>query len=148
MDDTTTALRTEAVLDLMRDVFHGVAERQDEAMLHTELSMAQVKALVVIGKGGELSVGHIAKELHVGLSAASQIVDRLVKSGLARRQAHPNDRRVIQCSLTETGQATLAQFQTGGRILRRWLEQMDPDALRKLEEGLAGLVAVVHENQQ
>ena len=137
------ASRAETTLNLMREVFRGLAKRQDEAWLHTELSMAQVKALVAIGKDQDPPVGVVAKELGIGLSAASQIVERLVKAGLVERRAHPSDRRVTQCLLSHEGASALEQFQSGPRLLQSWLEQLDADDLENLEKGLSALVSHV-----
>lgn len=139
LDHVETTTRADTAMRLMRQVFEGVAERRERAWLDTDLSMAQVKGLMAIGKTGEPSVGDVAKELGIGLSAASQIVDRLVKAGLVARQPHPNDRRVTQCVLTEPGDTLLRQLQTGPRLLREWLDQLDPEDLASLERGLGAL---------
>lgn len=147
MNHTQVSAGTDKTLALMREVFRGISEQQDEALLHTELSMAQIKALLAISKDGDPSVGGVAKELKIGLSAASQIVERLVKAGLVERRAHPSDRRVIQCVLTPQGQVVVERFQTGPRLLRQWLKHMDPNGLTQLQQGLTALVQVIRENR-
>lgn len=146
--DTEIKTRADTTLDLMREIFRGVAEQRSEAWLHTDLSMAQVKALVVIGKGAEPSVGDVAKELGIGLSAASQIVDRLVKADLVERQPHPHDRRVTRCVLTGTGNAALRQLQTAPRLVREWLERLSPEDLASLERGLGALARQARKSRQ
>ncbi len=134
-------------LELMREIFYGVSQRQDDALLQTELSLAQIKALVAIGKGGEPSVGVIARKLNIGLSAASQIVERLVKANLVERRAHPRDRRIIQCALTAQGTAVFERFQSGPRRLAQWLDAMQERDLKKLQQGLSALVQVIRSHQ-
>lgn len=137
----------DATLELMREIFHGVSQRQDDAFLHTELSLAQIKALVAIGKAGEPSVGVMAKKLNIGLSAASQIVERLVKADLVERHAHPSDRRIIQLRLTAQGTAMFERFESGPRRLTQWLDAMDERDLKRLQQGLSALVHVIRSHE-
>lgn len=143
MDKTRLETRADTTLELMREIFRGLSQPQDEAWLHTELSMAQVKALLAIGKDGDPSIGVVAKELNVGLSAASQIVERLVRAGLVERRPHPHDRRVTQCVLSAEGDHMLSSFQRGPRLLRERLQSMDPQDLRCLEQGLTALAKAI-----
>lgn len=57
---------------------------------------------------GPLSMRELAKALHSGESAATAIVDRLVRHGLVERISDPNDRRVVRIALSDEG-ATLAK---------------------------------------
>ncbi len=146
MDEIRLKSTAETTLELMREIFRGLSQPQDEAWLHTELSMAQVKALLAIGKDGDPSIGVVAKELNVGLSAASQIVERLVRAGLVERRPHPHDRRVTQCVLSAEGDHMVSSFQRGPRLLRERLESMDPKDLQRLEQGLAALAQAIRSN--
>ena len=143
MDGTKTEDGADTVIQLMRAVFLGVSQQQDDALLHTELSMAQVKALVAIAKTGEPPIGLVAKELNIGLSAASQIVERLVRAGLVERRPSPSDRRVTQCHLSDEGTQIWQKFSAGPQMLRKWLQQLAPDELSALEKGLDALVRQV-----
>ncbi|MCY0899242.1 MAG: MarR family winged helix-turn-helix transcriptional regulator [Firmicutes bacterium] len=148
MAEINLGSRAETVLNLMRDVFRGLSQYQEDAFLHTELSMAQVKALLAIGKDGDPSVGVVAKELDIGLSSASQVVERLVKAGLVERRPHPHDRRMTQCVLTPQGEALRRRFQAGPRLIREWLERLTPEELTQLEYGLGALARVAAESQR
>lgn len=148
MADVDVRPGVETVLDLMRDVFRGLSQYREDAFLHTELSMAQIKALLAIGKDGDPSVGVVAKELDIGLSSASQVVERLVKAGLVERRPHPHDRRITQCVLTGRGEELRRSFQAGPRLFREWLERLSPDNLHHLQQGLEALAAVARESQR
>jgi DNA-binding MarR family transcriptional regulator len=127
------------VMELMREIFRGMTQQQDEALLHTDLSMAQVKALLAVGKEGDPSMGMVAKELNIGLSAASQIVERLVKAGLVERRPNPSDRRITQCVLSPEGERLWQRLRTGSQRLRLIVERLAPDDLASLERGLSAL---------
>jgi DNA-binding MarR family transcriptional regulator len=70
------------------------------------LSMSQVGALFHIRKGVS-GVADIGDDLGVTSAAASQMLERLVRSGLVVRTEDPNDRRVKHIVLTEKGQKIL-----------------------------------------
>ena len=143
MSDVETTLQTvDQVLQAMREIFHQLSRNQQEMILHSDLSMAQVKAFMAIAKDGDPSVGVVAKELHIGLSAASQMVERLVKAGLVERHPHPHDRRITQCVLSSRGRELHRQFEAGPRMLRSWLERLDGEDLTRLQQGIGALAAV------
>jgi DNA-binding MarR family transcriptional regulator len=138
----TTLESVDRVLQAMREIFHELARGQQEMLLHSDLSMAQVKAFMAIAKDGDPSVGVVAKELHIGLSAASQMVERLVKAGLVERRPHPHDRRITQCVLSGRGRELHRQFEARPRMLRAWLERLDGEDLMSLQKGIGALAAV------
>lgn len=143
MPDLETTLEpADRVLKAMRQIFHELAQSQQEMILQSDLSMGQVKAFMAIAKDGDPSVGVVAKELHIGLSAASQMVERLVKTGLVERHPHPRDRRVTQCILSDRGRELYHQFEAGPRMLRAWLECLEGEDLASLQRGIGALAAV------
>jgi DNA-binding MarR family transcriptional regulator len=95
---------TEAVLDdwialgrLMRAI---QAAKGCDHWMALDLTMAQLKvALLVVQTSGVSSRG-IAGRLNIGPSAVTPLVDSLVKLKLARREADPGDRRVVQIKPT------------------------------------------------
>jgi len=72
------------------------------------LSMSQVGALFHIRKGTS-GVSDIGDDLGVTSAAASQMLERLVQSGLVTRSEDPNDRRVKHIVLTDKGHQILHQ---------------------------------------
>ncbi|GAB4375672.1 MAG: MarR family winged helix-turn-helix transcriptional regulator [Spirochaetales bacterium] len=75
------------------------------------LSLSQCHALVEIGRASLLSPGDLAQRLGLDKSTISRIVDSLVSSGKVHREEHPEDRRVIQLSLTEGGRRTFEHIE-------------------------------------
>jgi predicted transcriptional regulator len=53
------------------------------------LSLPQIKVLTILAPAGALTVGQIGEWVHVGQSAASHMVDRLVQAGLVERGEDP-----------------------------------------------------------
>jgi DNA-binding MarR family transcriptional regulator len=86
-----------------------------------ELTFAQMRLLFLLERHGPSPVGHVAEWFGVGLPAASGIIDRVEKHGLVERRHRLDDRRVVECSLTDAGRQLLDDI-TG--IQRRRLRQL------------------------
>jgi len=97
--------------------------------LDLHLTMPQLKMLFVVDWLGPISMGQLAGHLHISVSAATGLVDRLVEAALARREDDPRDRRVVRVSSTPAGKALIVKLRSAsderlGRVLDR-LSQSD-----------------------
>lgn len=63
--------------------------------LAVDLSMGQLKALVLLAETGGVKAKTLASQLGTTPSAVTPLVDRLIAQKLARRQTDPDDRRVV-----------------------------------------------------
>ena len=80
-----------------------------------DMTIPQVKGLVLLEQSGPLRMGAIAAHLGTTLSTTTNIVDRLVEKELVKRGADPNDRRVVICELTQEGRTAIEEFWRMGR---------------------------------
>ena len=62
---------------------------------YLDLTMAQLKAVMLLGRTGRARSRELADGLGIAPSAATPLVDRLVEQKLARRQDDPADRRIV-----------------------------------------------------
>jgi len=103
----------------------GLADRLHSTAIHllrlvrvqdarSGIGPAQLSALSVLVFGGPASLNDLARAEQVRPPTMSRIVDALESAGLARRHAHPTDRRAVMIEATEKGTATLQK----GRKLR------------------------------
>ena len=67
------------------------------------LSLHQFGALFHIHRSGGCAVSDISDDLGITTAAVSQMLERLVQSGLIARSEDPNDRRAKRIDLTEAG---------------------------------------------
>jgi MarR family multiple antibiotic resistance transcriptional regulator len=83
--------------------FWNAIERQ---LTHNDhVGLATLQALRVLDRhDGRGRVHELSDELSITIGAASKLVDRLERDGLATRRAHPEDRRSSLISLTAAGQ--------------------------------------------
>src|SRR5262249_8926451 len=86
------------VRQVAADYQAGLRRLGDEmtgSWLELALSMAQLKALLVIDRAPHATITVVSERLRVGASAASLTIDRLVRAGLAARSEDELDRRRV-----------------------------------------------------
>ncbi|MFN0073940.1 MAG: MarR family transcriptional regulator [Chloroflexota bacterium] len=89
-------LLEERALSLDTRVFMMLTSGPDDPMLTLDLSMPQLKVLLLVERLTAPSMGDLAHILGVGQSAISGLVDRLSDQGLVRREEDALDRRVVR----------------------------------------------------
>jgi len=114
-----------------------------------DLTISQLKALVLLEHHGALAVGELARSLNVGNPAASILVQQLVDHALAERSEDARDRRRTLVRLTGQGAELI-----GGRRrqtednLSRWLGRLSEAERAGLVRGLGALVEVARAEQE
>ncbi|MBG0565451.1 MarR family winged helix-turn-helix transcriptional regulator [Actinoplanes aureus] len=101
----------DALLALSR-VFVGLAIRT-LASLDDEVTLPQLRTLVLLVSRGPLRAVDLAQELDVTPSTATRMCDRLVRKGLVARHSDPADRRSTRVTLTAAGHDLV------GEVMRR-----------------------------
>ncbi len=92
--------RFEAVLQAYNTFQKSSLRDATDEWLHTNLTMAQVKALFALQQSEGVTVGGLADRLQTGLPAASIMADKLVQLGLLQRREDAQDRRRTLVELT------------------------------------------------
>src|SRR5450830_1317303 len=77
---------------------------------HYDLTFGQLRLLFVLGRSGPVSIGQLADMLGVTDATASEFVDRVERRGLAIRSHRADDRRVVDCKLSDDGARLLAEI--------------------------------------
>ena len=120
--------------------FHVFWENASSAWLELDLSITQLRNLIILSLHGPQRVGQLAAALGVSEPSASQVVDRLAQRALIRRDADPSDRRRIMVSITAEGEHLLDSVRTSRSIVAEGLlDRLDDDALRALAVGTRAL---------
>src|ERR1035437_9991946 len=97
---------------------------------HHDLTFGQLRLLFVLGQSGPVSIGQLADTLGVTDATASEFVDRVERRGLAVRSHRSDDRRVVDCRLSDEGVRLLAEIAGARRkALRQVLAVLTPEEL-------------------
>ncbi|MEU9889065.1 MarR family transcriptional regulator [Sphaerisporangium sp. NPDC051011] len=109
-------------------------------LLTLNLTMQQLKVVLILAGRGSASGQELAHALGTGLGTVTGIVDRLVAQGLVSRHEDPNDRRVRRIRLTDAGVRMTEELADAGPAgYRRLLDALDLDTLRQLEHVMGKL---------
>ena len=87
----------------------------------TGLSMPQFSVLMQLHYRGACGMSKISEGYDITPAAASQLVDKLVQSGLIQRVEDPNDRRAKLLSLADKGEELVQQ---GIEERYRWVDEL------------------------
>jgi DNA-binding MarR family transcriptional regulator len=109
--------------------------------LAPEVSLAQLRILVMISTHGAMNLTSVAEGLGVNPSNASRTCDRLVRDGLLDRREDTADRRSIQLSLTRQGQKVVETlFAKRRAMLEQIVSTMSQAQQRQLSSSLHAFV--------
>ena len=124
---------------------HAMHERAHLAKL-IGLSMPQLGILMQLHYRGGCGISDLSERFDVTNAAASQLVDKLVQSGLIQREEDPHDRRVKRVDLTAKG-AELIEQHTEKRY--QWVEnlarKLSPEEREQVHQALHILARATHE---
>src|SRR5689334_19046225 len=99
---------------------HSLQERAHFAK-STGLSMPQFSILIQLHFRGVCGMSEVSERFEITPAAASQLVEKLVQSGLIQREEDPHDRRAKCLKLTDKGQALI---QRNIQERYRWVEEL------------------------
>lgn len=115
---------------------HSMRERAHFAKA-TGLSMPQFGILMQLHYRGNCGVSDIGERFDITNAAASQLVEKLVQSGLIQREEDPSDRRAKLLNLTEKGREFIHK---GIEERYRWVDELaaklTPEERIKVSEAL------------
>ncbi len=130
----------ERIVALQAHIAQLVESDRALAWLDVDLTIQQLKAILILVRAGSLTAGQIGRELRVGFSTVTGLVDRLAEQGLVSRGEDPQDRRATRVVPTEAAHALVERLYAYRRgALRHLLEPVSTETLVKLAEGLAGV---------
>ena len=111
--------------------------RGERPWLLLDLTMAQLKAMMLIVQTGGVRSRELADGLGIAPSAATPLVDRLVDQKLARRDDDPVDRRIIWIRPTAKAQALHDQLlQTNEDVLADVIDALPADVRPRVQESV------------
>ncbi len=79
-------------------------------MADVDVTMPQARCLLLVALHPSMSISALASHLHIGLPAASGLVERLVEAGYVERNPDPQDRRHQLVTLSDHGRVLVERF--------------------------------------
>lgn len=102
----------------------------------TALPLAQLRLCSILHDGPK-TMSALSKDLHISLSAVTQVADRLEKSGLVERVCETEDRRVKCLQLTKDGRSMMSERKM--KRIGRIYDVLNYLTLEEREKAISGL---------
>ena len=118
---TSTPQLIQTIRHFMDFAMHHTMRERAHFAKATGLSMPQFGILMQLHYRGNCGVSDIGERFDITNAAASQLIDKLVQSGLIQREEDPNDRRAKLLNLTDKGRDLIQQ---GIEQRYRWVDQL------------------------
>jgi DNA-binding MarR family transcriptional regulator len=94
------------------EAIHRRSSRESISVMHQSgLTMPQLIVLYILIRAGMQSVSSLSGKIRLSLAATSQLVDRLVRTGLVTRTEGKTDRRVRIVKITVRGRQLVAKLE-------------------------------------
>lgn len=133
------------IMAQQRSLGRAIKADAGPAWMEIDLTLPQLRTLLILAEEGPLVIGQIAQKLSVGLSTGGHLVDRLVQAGLADRTEDSKDRRRTLAQLTPQGEDLYSRLLDRMHYLQTWIQKLNEDELAALLRGLQGLNRVAEE---
>lgn len=103
----------------------------------TGLSQSQMMSLFYLNRNQDVSINSLATYLDISNPAVSQMVGKLVRSGLVKRISNPHDRRGKLLELTEDGKNVVAKAKIAHHHwIQALAETIEPEQIPVIEESI------------
>ena len=118
------------ILETQRQIRRRVTEGSAHPLLDIQLTMSQLKVMIVLGRLGATSGQDLARRTGFSLATLTGVIDRLAAQDLVSRREDPSDRRVRRLELTPAGAQLIDRLIAAGEEQQhRMLEHLDDAAL-------------------
>src|SRR5258707_3851118 len=133
------------VLPQYLEFMHRLKQTAIGGWMEIDLTLPQLRTLLILAEEGPLVIGQIAQRLGVGLSTGGHLVDRLVQASLAERAEDTGDRRRTLARLTPAGEELHARLLNRVQHIQTLIQKLDADDLAALLQGLRAMNRILDE---
>ena len=132
------------LVEYLERTYADMRSEASEQWTEAELTLPQLRTLMMLSQRPK-RMGAIAQHLNSSLSSATSMIDRLVDKGLVERVSSAEDRRVVTCRLTASGQEEIGRFWSIGRVgMSRIADYLSVEELRTV----VGAIKLLYEAGQ
>jgi len=126
---------TRHILQRVEEIYRLMGTSVPEEWLSSDMTVTQLRMLLLLQSFGPLRMSDIAAKLQVTLPTTTIIVNNLVRKNMAQREANPQDRRLVICKLSPEGQKLINKLWDSGRIaIEKLLEGFTAEQMQKTAE--------------
>jgi DNA-binding MarR family transcriptional regulator len=141
MSDANPGIMVNEILSLSDRLFRALLSTVPDELLTLDVTMPQMKILLLIYIHGPLRMTTIANDLKVTLPTATSLVDKLVEKSYIQRDTQSDDRRVVLCKLTGAGQKVIGGIWLSARArCQQLLLSMEYAKLAMLKDVLEAML--------
>ena len=141
MEESQNKEIIERILQLSDKAFRELVPMLPKEWLQLDLTMPQLKVVLLLFLNGSSRMSEIASALDVSLATASGVVERMVERKIVLRESHPDDRRVVLCSLSKDGEKMIGGlWHLARERTRELLGMVEPTKLVLVVEVLEALL--------
>jgi DNA-binding MarR family transcriptional regulator len=141
--DTVRQERLERILGLADAIYRSLEPSIPPEWLSSDLTVAQLRVLLLLHTDGQLSMSSLAMRLGVAVSTTTGIVNNLAQKKLIVRQTWKPDRRRVMIGLSTEGQRLVnGLWQMGRSQIETLLQRLTTPQLSTVE----GLVRSLLDN--
>ena len=143
--EQTRDILTEEVMHSLIVLLRALQKRSASHWIDLDLSLAQVKTLLIIGDLESSGIEQIASMLGVSQPTTSHLVERLVQSKLADRVQDSHNRRRVVVQLTQAGEELLQHLLGSGALseLADHLGDLSEEELAVCARGIRLLISTI-----
>jgi DNA-binding MarR family transcriptional regulator len=122
-------------------LFRQLLPTVPKELLTLDVSLSQLKIMLLLFIHGPMRMSIIAAALEVTLPTTTSLMDRLAEKNYILRENQTSDRRVVVCQISEKGQNAIESIWESGRTRsRELLEKMDENKLEMFVEVLESMM--------
>lgn len=134
------------VARMMPAFIKEILKKQESIFTKGNLAVAHIIVLDILREIGTSSMGDMARNLNMSMSAATGIIDKMVTMELVDRERSDEDRRVVNVILTEKGKDMAVRVNEERKYMLNEMFAVLTDAerdeylalLKKVYDGLSG----------
>jgi DNA-binding MarR family transcriptional regulator len=130
--------------ELLSVMIRSFAAFERSEIFCSGVTMSQCSTILGIGKNGTMTMHALSEWMNLATSTMTRIVDNLVRDGYIERAQDPQDRRVVQVSLTEEGDKLFQAIkQIYHEYHRKIVENIPAEELHQVVESLTMLIEAI-----
>lgn len=134
------------IQEIFPKLMHYLSAEEVRELTGLGVTPGQVNALLVLLLKENMTMGELSSEIYMTESAATRLVDRLVKMNLVKRKGDDRDRRIVRVFLTSYGrQLAGLVFQRRSLRFKNLAEGISKEERESLVTSLRAVVRVFEE---